>query len=59
MIAVLVVLGIACAAWLGFELWRAPVCCNRCEMPLEQCCCSRFRKDDVLARVQRKTGGEQ
>ncbi len=59
MIAALIILGVAVAVWLAFEVWRAPLCCNRCEMPLEQCCCSRFQMDDVLARVQRKTGGEQ
>ena len=39
MILALVIFGVATVLWLGFEVWRAPLCCNRCEMPVSVCRC--------------------
>ena len=39
MIAALFVLGVVAVLWLAWEFYRAPLCCYRCEMPVEQCCC--------------------
>ena len=40
MIAALVIVGMVLLAWVAFEVWRAPVVCDRCEMPLQLCRCS-------------------
>ena len=37
--AALAVFGVAVFLWLAWEIRRAPLCCNRCEMPVDQCCC--------------------
>ena len=41
---VLALLAVGLVAWLAFELWRAPLCCNRTELPVDQCPCCQGKE---------------
>lgn len=41
---VLALLAVGLVAWLAFELWRVPLCCNRTELPVDQCPCCQGKE---------------